>query len=606
MKLKNKIYLVQFFTSSLIGALFLVLYLVYEKKHNEDLEANIKNIVEFNKYNIENSLHEIYKKLNTNQNLYYNIHKFAQEKHIENKTLKLDKLKEEIVSHFNIKDIDIDVFLIDKTYTIFDSTYEKDIGFNLSVIEDAKMYLDKTTKDSKIYVASNVSLDMMDSGLNVYSYSKIDDNLYFELGFKSKDSVYRSLKDGLEKLYEKTNNKVSLYRIIDAANGQEHYSNILRDKSSIKVSKKEYEASLEKFDKNAPTNDNHINAIRYNKQIKEQIGDKLFLYIPIFNKDEHSLLFYNSLLMKIQMDISSHIKVQNDIKNIFILSFLVLVLLFVVLYFIVKKQFYKPMIHLSETFEKEKRVEAKSLVLKKDEFGILVNKYNKLYDSFYNQIEKNQLLLSENKQFIADMVHQIRTPLTVIMTNSSFIEMEGEESLQEYVDQINSSINMLSNSYEDLAYIISNDTIEYKPLDINISTFLKQRVAFFDTIAKANEKTISLNIQEDIIVNINDTELERLIDNNISNAIKHSFDNSNIDISLKRKDDEVVLEFISAGKAIKEPKKLFEKNYTQSNSSKRSLGLGLYMVKTICEKNNIEYNVKLQNVTNIFEYILKK
>ena len=114
-----------------------------------------------------------------------------------------------------------------------------------------------------------------------------------------------------------------------------------------------------------------------------------------------------------------------------------------------------------------------------------------LYQKLQNQIEHNQLLLNENKQFIADMVHQIRTPLTVIMTNTSLIEMKSDLKLSAYTTQINSAINMLSNSYEDLSYIISNDTIEYKPIEINLTKFLHDRVDFFEVIAQANNKTIS-------------------------------------------------------------------------------------------------------------------
>ena len=103
-----------------------------------------------------------------------------------------------------------------------------------------------------------------------------------------------------------------------------------------------------------------------------------------------------------------------------------------------------------------------------------------LHVKLQDQIEHNQMLLDENKQFIADMVHQIRTPLSVIMTNSSLIEMKTDKQVSSYITQINSAINMLSNSYEDLAYTISNDTIEYKPIEIDLSDFLNERIDFFE------------------------------------------------------------------------------------------------------------------------------
>ena len=145
-----------------------------------------------------------------------------------------------------------------------------------------------------------------------------------------------------------------------------------------------------------------------------------------------------------------------------------------------------------------------------------------LHTTLQKQVEKNQYLLDENKQFIADMLHQIRTPLTVIMTNTSLIEMKTELQVSSYITQINSAINMLSNSYEDLSYIISNDTIEYNPIKIDFTSFINERIHFFEVIAQANDKTIVTNIADDIKVTMNDTELQRLFDNNLSNAIKQS------------------------------------------------------------------------------------
>lgn len=228
-----------------------------------------------------------------------------------------------------------------------------------------------------------------------------------------------------------------------------------------------------------------------------------------------------------------------------------------------------------------------------------------LYEKLQNQIEHNQFLLDENKQFIADMVHQIRTPLSVIMTNTSLLEMKSDLNVSSYITQIHSAINMLSNSYEDLSYIITNDTIEYKPIEINLTDFLNERIDFFDVIAQANDKTITTDVENDITVTMNDIELERLIDNNLSNAIKHSSEKSDIKIVLKKNDSEIILQFITQGETIKDLSKLFDKNYTESHHAKRSLGLGLHMVKTICEKNCTDYHVHSQDGINIFTYIFK-
>ena len=240
-------------------------------------------------------------------------------------------------------------------------------------------------------------------------------------------------------------------------------------------------------------------------------------------------------------------------------------------------------------FEEKEKIDKKELVI--------------LYEKLQTQVEENTLLLKENKQFISHMVHQIRTPLSVIMLNSSLIELETKNQVSSYVSQINSAINMLSNSYEDLNYLISSDTIEYKAIEINLTEFIHERIDFFEVISEANDKTIYTNIADDVKVTMNDTELERLIDNNLSNAIKHSYDKSEIEIVLEKNHSEIILKFISKGRGIKDIAKIFDKNYTESYQAKRNLGLGLHMVKNICDKNYINYSIHSKDETNIFTYV---
>ncbi|MEA3498818.1 MAG: hypothetical protein U9R16_07160, partial [Campylobacterota bacterium] len=63
----------------------------------------------------------------------------------------------------------------------------------------------------------------------------------------------------------------------------------------------------------------------------------------------------------------------------------------------------------------------------------------------------------------------------------------------------------------------------------------------------------------------------------------------------------VTLEFKTFGKPIVDTDKIFDKNYRE-DESKRGLGLGLNMVKGICEKYDINYEVSYEDGQNIFRY----
>jgi signal transduction histidine kinase len=90
-----------------------------------------------------------------------------------------------------------------------------------------------------------------------------------------------------------------------------------------------------------------------------------------------------------------------------------------------------------------------------------------------------------------------------------------------------------------------------------------------------------------------------LVDNNISNAIKYSSVASTIKIIL----EDCVLKFISNGEKIKDTNIIF-KRYVRENISLGGHGIGLSIVKDICDKYKIKIDVTSQENHNIFSYRL--
>ena len=133
---------------------------------------------------------------------------------------------------------------------------------------------------------------------------------------------------------------------------------------------------------------------------------------------------------------------------------------------------------------------------------------------------------------------------------------------------------------------------------------MKKRITFFSTISRVSHKEIQATIEEDIFTHINHIELERIIDNNISNGMKYAIKNKPITISLLQSNDVAILAIKTYGSQIKDKNKIFEKNFRE-DEAKRGLGLGLNMVKNICEKYHISYNVAYEDGQNIFTYVFQ-
>lgn len=216
-----------------------------------------------------------------------------------------------------------------------------------------------------------------------------------------------------------------------------------------------------------------------------------------------------------------------------------------------------------------------------------------------NNIRKKETRLSEQDKFVQSSMHEIKTPLSIITLNNELRELEFGKD--EYSIEIDSAIKLLKTSYDDMSFTITKDKLDYPREIINLSEVIIDRAEYFKTIAKSNSKSIILKVDGDCKVKISLVELIRLIDNNLSNAIKYSNVNTNINILLKSNS----LSFHNIGKPIKETNRIFDK-YFRENSVVGGHGLGLSIVKDIAKKYliNITLNSDKENGTT-FTYKFK-
>jgi len=205
-------------------------------------------------------------------------------------------------------------------------------------------------------------------------------------------------------------------------------------------------------------------------------------------------------------------------------------------------------------------------------------------------------------RFFNDAMHELKTPLGILQLNLELLEEKYEES-----KEVKRSLNAVKNlqlTYEDIEYLMKQDIVSYTKENFDFSVFLKQRIDIFKGLAYSKKISINENIDDNINVNINRIELQRVIDNTISNAIKYSNESSQINISLRKNTKEQTLFSVEDfGKGIKDTSKIFHR-YHREETIQGGFGIGLNIVKNICDKNHIQIDIKtkLNSGTN-FTYI---
>lgn len=192
-------------------------------------------------------------------------------------------------------------------------------------------------------------------------------------------------------------------------------------------------------------------------------------------------------------------------------------------------------------------------------------------------------LVESQKTFIKNSVHEVNTPLAIIQTNIDLLKMKVPNN--KYIINIESGAKIIQYIYDDLSYLVKKDRVIYEKEYLNFSDILIKRLDFFTEIAISNSLYFVSNIQNDIYLKFNITELQRIIDNNLSNAIKYSYSKSPIFVKLIYvSDDEIEFSVTTNSKKIEKQNKIFNDFYRENNA-RGGFGLGLKIVKEICDKN---------------------
>jgi len=229
-----------------------------------------------------------------------------------------------------------------------------------------------------------------------------------------------------------------------------------------------------------------------------------------------------------------------------------------------------------------------------------------------NLLEQNRLLAKEKEfseavvkaqdSFIRQSIHEMNTPLAVIMTHIDIYRIKHGEN--PYLSKIEAGAKMIATLYDDLSYMVKKNRFDYPRSEIDFSAFLHDRVRFFQEIAIGNSHEIVTDIEEGLRLLFSDIELQRVIDNNLSNAIKYAKRNSEIFVGLHKHPDGIVLSFRTHSPRIEDTRKIFEPYHREVHVAE-GFGLGLEIVKSICDAAGVRVEVVSDENETQFRYYFR-
>lgn len=202
----------------------------------------------------------------------------------------------------------------------------------------------------------------------------------------------------------------------------------------------------------------------------------------------------------------------------------------------------------------------------------------------------------KQRQFVADASHELKTPLTVILANSSILEKHPETPLRENMQWLESTreeavrMQELVSDMLSLAQAESTETYEFART--NLSSIVSKEALQFESVAFERNVTIEDDIAEGMHVQGSTRALEKLVGTLIDNACKYAAEASSVTVRLSRQGKKAVLSVRNLGNPIPQEsiEHVFDRFYradkARTHDDSRSFGLGLAIAREITESES--------------------
>ena len=216
--------------------------------------------------------------------------------------------------------------------------------------------------------------------------------------------------------------------------------------------------------------------------------------------------------------------------------------------------------------------------------------------------------LEQQKEFVTNAGHELKTPVAIILANAEVLEMKNGKD-DEWVKSIKNQakrLDVLIKRLLSLARMDEQKKKKEKCQEVNLSDMVKNLSNDFKVMSKNSE--INTNINDNIIVEAKNDEIYELVTILLDNAVKYVTDGGKINVDLCRKNKDAVLEISNSYENLDgtECNRLFERFYRGETSRSRELGgygIGLSMAAAIVKNNNAKIDVKTDK--DMIHFIVK-
>lgn len=265
--------------------------------------------------------------------------------------------------------------------------------------------------------------------------------------------------------------------------------------------------------------------------------------------------------------------------------------------YFINRKIAKPIVDITEKAEELRR--GNYDVNFKSEDGIYeIRELAETLDSMTNELSKTE---SVRREFLANVSHDIKTPLTMI---KAYAEMVRDISYNDD-DKRNANLNVIVMEVDRLNILVNDilvlsrlqagaESLEIEKFDLNF--LVKDCLTRYDIYKEDGYEFVYSFNGKSAMIEADKKRMQQVIYNLINNAVQYTGDDKKIFIDVSESKKWIIFSVRDTGKGIKEEeiRHIWDKYYKIDKKYKRSTvgsGIGLSIVKTICENHKFLYGV---------------
>ena len=196
-----------------------------------------------------------------------------------------------------------------------------------------------------------------------------------------------------------------------------------------------------------------------------------------------------------------------------------------------------------------------------------------------NALKPLEESISVLDKFAKDLIHDLNTPVTSIKLNMKILKKDKNFKENRALQRIDRSVQTISELHENLTILLQEGTFQMQKVDI--FDIVKDVVQIQKQIFPSIDFRVASS--SSFMLKTNPNAMKEILQNIISNACKYNSKDGFVKIYVK----DNALHIEDSGKGIKNPQKIFERSFSDENSS----GIGLDIVKRLANSMNIDIKV---------------